>query len=184
MSVRRREKEMTLTELVVIHCAPTVKDVKCSSLVCLASLESFDVKELISLERKGLSSRFLTNRKGCPLLFLYRSRRLEEVIGGEASPVLTSLGYDTSSVERSLDRLEERMMEDDFPHEIGIFLGYPLDDVKSFVENRGENFILSGVWKVYHNPEKAKRTFRLYSECTKCLISEYEKEKELYRLCV
>ena len=175
---------MTLTELVVIHCAPTLKDVKCSSLVCLASLSSFDGKELKGLERKGLSFRFLTNRKGCPLLFLYRKKRLEDVIEGEASAPLSSLGYDTSSVERTLDRLEMRMMEDDFPHEIGILLGYPLDDVRSFVENRGENFILSGVWKVYHNPEKAKRTFRLYSECTKCLISEYEKEKELYRLCV
>ncbi len=175
---------MTLTELVVIHCAPTLKDVKCSSLVCLASLDSFDEKELSGLRRKGLSFRFLTNRKGCPLLFLYRKERLEEVIRGEASTVLASLGYDTTSVVRALDRLERRMMEDDFPHEIGIFLGYPLDDVRSFVENRGENFILSGVWKVYHNPEKAERTFRLYSECTKCLIAEYEKEKELDRLCV
>lgn len=175
---------MTLTELVVIHCAPTLKDKKCSSLVCLASLPSFDEKELAGLRRKGLSFRFLTNRKGCPLLFLYRRNRLEEIIGGEASPVLSSLGYDTSSVERTLDRLEKRMKEDDFPHEIGIFLGYPLDDVRSFVENRGENFILSGVWKVYHNPDKAEKTFRLYSECTRCLISEYEKEKELYRLCV
>lgn len=175
---------MTLTDLVVIHCAPTLADIKCSSLVCLGSLDSFDGKELGDLRRKGLSFRFLRNRKGCPLLFLYREKRLEAVISGEASSLLRALGYDTSSLGRSLDRLEERMAEDDFPHEIGIFLDYPLEDVRSFVKNRGENFIFSGIWKVYHNPEKAERTFRRYSECTRCLLSRYEKCKELYRLCV
>ncbi len=175
---------MTLTDLVVIHCAPTLADIKCSSLVCLASLSSFDEGELGGLGRKGLSFRFLTNRKGCPLLFLYRKKKLEAVISGEASPLLEKLGYDTSSVERSLDMLGRRMAEDDFPHEVGIFLDYPLEDVRSFVENRGENFILSGVWKVYHNPEKAEMTFRRYSECTRCLLSQYEECRELYRLCV
>ena len=74
-------------------------------------------------------------------------------------------------------------MEDSFPHEIGIFLGYPVEDVKSFIQNHGENYILSGVWKVYHDKETAERTFRLYSECTRCLVSRYDNGTPLEKLC-
>ena len=51
----------------------------------------------------------------------------------------------------------------DFPHEMGIFLGYPLGDVKGFIEHHGRNCLCSGYWKVYENEEKACETFRLYA---------------------
>ena len=51
----------------------------------------------------------------------------------------------------------------DFPHEMGIFLGYPLGDVKGFIEHHGRNCLCSGYWKVYENEEKARETFRLYA---------------------
>lgn len=50
-----------------------------------------------------------------------------------------------------------------FPHEIGIFLGYPIIDVEEYIKNKGENYLLSGYWKVYHNVNKAKKTFRYFS---------------------
>ena len=37
----------------------------------------------------------------------------------------------------------------DFPHEIGLLLGYPPEDVSGFIENGGKNFLCSGYWKVY-----------------------------------
>ncbi|MCD8022800.1 MAG: DUF3793 family protein [Lachnospiraceae bacterium] len=50
----------------------------------------------------------------------------------------------------------------DFPHEMGIFLGYPLEDVRGFIENRGQNFKMSGYWKVYGDVAYASRVFQLY----------------------
>ena len=45
----------------------------------------------------------------------------------------------------------------EFPHEIGLFLGYPVEDVKGFIKNRGKNCLYSGYWKVYGKmAEKAK----------------------------
>ena len=175
---------MTLERLVVIHCSPTLSALKCSSLVCLKNAGPFRKEELDSLEEKGVHHLFLTNRIGCPLLFLYRPGMLERIIRGrEESEILKPLGYDTSSLSASLERLSERLMEDSFPHEIGIFLGYPVEDVKSFIQNHGENYILSGVWKVYHDKETAERTFRLYSECTRCLVSRYDNGTPLEKLC-
>lgn len=46
-----------------------------------------------------------------------------------------------------------------FPHEIGLFLGYPVEDVKGFIENKGENCVKCGAWKVYCNPEEKMHFF-------------------------
>ena len=53
-----------------------------------------------------------------------------------------------------------------FPHEIGLFLGYPLQDVLGFIENRGQGSKLVGTWKVYGDEEAARRTFARYKKCT------------------
>jgi hypothetical protein len=52
-----------------------------------------------------------------------------------------------------------------FPHEIGLFLGYPVDDVLGFVKNKGQNYKFCGYWKVYGNVEKAKNNFYCYELC-------------------
>ena len=47
-----------------------------------------------------------------------------------------------------LRQLSRRLCcEADFPHEIGVFLGYPLTDVVGFIENQGRNFTCCGCWK-------------------------------------
>jgi hypothetical protein len=64
-----------------------------------------------------------------------------------------------------LDYLSKRCIRDDFPHEIGIFLGYPVEDVRGFVAHKGRNYKLCGYWKVYGDVEKAKKCFRRYDAC-------------------
>ena len=46
-----------------------------------------------------------------------------------------------------------------FPHEIGVLLGYPAEDVKGFVVNEGKNYLYSGYWKVYGDLSEAKQLF-------------------------
>ena len=38
--------------------------------------------------------------------------------------------------------------EQGFPHEIGVFLGYPVEDVEGYMQNDGKNFLLVGYWKM------------------------------------
>jgi hypothetical protein len=47
-----------------------------------------------------------------------------------------------------------------FPHEIGIFLGYPPADVSAFIETGGEAYLCCGYWKVYHDVAQAHDAFR------------------------
>lgn len=56
-------------------------------------------------------------------------------------------------------------VQEEFPHEIGIFLGYPLGDVIGFIKNAGHNCKCTGCWKVYCNECEAVRTFAKYKKC-------------------
>ena len=50
------------------------------------------------------------------------------------------------------------------PHEIGVFLGYPIEDVVSFVDSPSSKCKMVGYWKVYHDIEKAEIIFNKYDE--------------------
>ncbi|MDR2245683.1 MAG: DUF3793 family protein [Treponema sp.] len=73
-----------------------------------------------------------------------------------------------------LDRLKEQFTSGQFPHEVGIFLGYPVDDVLGFVEHNGQNYKLCGYWKVYGDVELAKACFRQYDECRECIQTLFQ----------
>ena len=76
------------------------------------------------------------------------------------------------------------MQSGTFPHEIGIFLGYPLADVKGFIINHGHNCLCCGDWKVYSDPENAVKTFRRYCKCKQIYRKMWEQGKDLRQLTV
>lgn len=50
-----------------------------------------------------------------------------------------------------------------FPHEIGVFLGYPLKDVRGFLENPAECLALRhGLWRVAGDPEESLEIMARY----------------------
>ena len=78
------------------------------------------------------------------------------------------LGYEEG--EDWILRFKERFQNykgagDVFPHEVGIFLGYPLWDIRAFIENPRQKAKLTGYWKVYFDVEGALRRFQLFDEC-------------------
>jgi hypothetical protein len=52
-----------------------------------------------------------------------------------------------------------------FPHEVGIFLGYPLEDVKAFEVMSGRACRYSGFWKVYGDVDTAQKQMEVYKSC-------------------
>ena len=66
-----------------------------------------------------------------------------------------------------LRELTRRLREgEEFPHEIGLFLGYPPEDVAGFMTHRGKNCKCVGCWKVYGDEYAARRRFAAYQSCT------------------
>lgn len=98
------------------------------------------------------------------VLFYKRSRLKETLAKVENSDYLIDQGYPASvGLDEALIRLKYRM-KNGFPHEIGVFLGYPLNDVISFIEHEGKDYLLCQYWKVYHNPERASKLFEDYDQ--------------------
>ena len=71
----------------------------------------------------------------------------------------------------------------EFPHEIGLFLGYPPEDVEGFIENSHE-CKMSGFWKVYGDVHSAELLFEKYKKCMKVYCEQWKNGKTIERLTV
>lgn len=170
-----------------VYTAPTLLGIKCGSLVSL-STEEFDIYTHIKTfnnkaSGKALKIKKLYDYKNRSLLLIYNEKLMKKRLAdNEVKNLLSCFGYsDNFSAEEYLQRLGVRLSENPtFPHEIGIFLDYPLEDVIGFMENKGENYKFCGCWKVYGNEEKAKRTFANYEKCRNFLCGKLNQGVDLY----
>ncbi|MDO4576053.1 MAG: DUF3793 family protein [Planctomycetia bacterium] len=64
---------------------------------------------------------------------------------------------------RQLERLQERFSKVTIPHEVGIFLGYPLKDVVGFIQN-APRVPVRGMWQVFGDPRESLRIMEMYRE--------------------
>ena len=155
-------------------CAPTLAGMKTGSLFA----ESFEsraqlVAELRRLNallgRKGLRAVSLRYQNGRALLYLYRPDQLRKDLRHQlAEKLLLEEGYPLGADENCIAYLARRLRErgaDAFPHEVGLFLGYPPEDVEAFIRQQGKNSKLTGFWKVYGDEEAARRVFSKYEKC-------------------
>lgn len=125
-------------------------------------------------------SKIQKNGKRLALIYVYKKKCVEAILSdGEVKKFITGFGYYSTNTDLCIRKLRKRLKNSSFPHEIGVFLGYPLNDVKGFIENKGRNYCLCGVWKVYSEKENAKRIFRNYEICRKKYWTEYIQDNSL-----
>ena len=72
----------------------------------------------------------------------------------------------------------------EFPHEVGLFLSYPPEDVKGFIDHRANGFKYAGLWKVYGDEEKARSLFAKYKKCTEIYCALWQSCSKLEQLAV
>ncbi len=102
-----------------------------------------------------------------------------------ACRLLEERGYTFGVPERYIVQLMQRLADDvEFPHEIGLFLGYPPKDVCGFIENRAGGYKCVGEWKVYGDEDKAKKTFAQYRKCKEVYCAQYAQGRSIERLTV
>jgi len=157
---------------VVRQAAPTLVGLKTGSLFpCRCeSRQSLNAQLRVMNRRigpKGLRIIALRQGGGRALVYLYRPKSLSrDLAGSDSRRLLAELGYDSCRSGRCLAELRRRLTQGgDFPHEIGLFLGYPPEDVRGFIENRGRRQKCSGVWKVYGDEAACRRRFEVYRRC-------------------
>ena len=189
--------ERNFETVMIEQCAPVLASLKPAGLFRYETSDSADLARRVKswntqLEPKGLRVRVL---KGCVrthryLVYVYRAGKLQAVLAdASVRSFLQQEGYrlpeDPADCGTLLTQLSRRLCcAAEFPHEIGIFLGYPLTDVVGFIENRGRNFTCSGCWKAYGDPTAAQRYFAQLNKCTAVYLRLFHSGTPILRLAV
>ena len=118
------------------------------------------------LDEIGLKSINLREDEKSLVALVYNENALEDTLSQECNlTFLEDIGYcREDNIDELLSGLISRYKEVHCPHELGIFLGIPLEDVKAFMECTRENCLMCGYWKVYGDKEKATRIFNHYDK--------------------
>ena len=181
-----------------LQCAPLIAGLKPSNLFNIPCEGVCQVRELIRDTGISMYVLFSTGRKAAVLL--YRRESLKKYM--EQEPVvgmLHKLGYQDTSLEAVLPvfrmRYRRYMQERrDFPHEMGLLLGYPVEDVKvhliygsyhevdssemafkiagsmAFKEACRKDNACTGYWKVYENLEQKQQLFQRFEYAKENLV--------------
>lgn len=145
------------------------------------------------LKPHGVCIEALAKRTTGTLLYVYRPDLLTESINQKkVATYLIQEGYDPANLATCIEHLHKRICGTDlvsqlsgscsFPHEIGFFLGYPYNDVIGFIENRGQDFLCSGCWKVYSHERDAQECFCRYKTYTAAYEQRFKEGASLEQL--
>ncbi len=176
------------TDFIVYNCAPTLSGVKVGNLVAQKYNGEEELREFIEaqdslLRSKGVHVIVLKLTAKTALIYVYRLKQLASLLSrSSVQNFLAKYGYKDFSVNGCLNYLKSRLLLSNFPHEIGVFLGYPLDDIQCFIDKKGADCPCVGIWKAYNNIDRAKLIFELFSKCTASCCRRYENGTDIYRL--
>ena len=178
-------------EMVIRHCSPTLAGMKTGSMFSCSFGEMSDLRSFIRrlnqlLVKKGLRVLPLRIQENRALIYVFRPKRLKQDLKHVTSTrLLKERQYDVNSSDRCIRHLMQRLKEnEEFPHEIGLFLGYPPEDVAGFIENKAADYKCVGTWKVYGDVTVAQRTFHKYKKCTSVYCTQFANGKSIERLTV
>ena len=145
-------------------------------------------KELAPL---GISVEYLYCKKQRVYLLVYRKDMMLHYFKQPAvKEFLIKQGYprtpdEEASLYETLCILRKRIIQGaEFPHEIGLFLSYPPEDVRGFIEHRDDGCKCTGLWKVYGDEANAKRLFAQYRKCTQIYCALWQAGSDMERLAV
>ncbi|MBC5736695.1 MULTISPECIES: DUF3793 family protein [Oscillospiraceae] len=177
-------------EVVVRHCSPTLVGIKPACLISLDAAEYPRLPRTVgeytrALGEKGLRFEVLCRCRRRFLVLVFRPKLLAEHLARpQAAQLLADADYPGDApLSALLRRLRQRLLAGgDFPHEIGLFLGYPSEDVAAFQTDGGAGCRLCGYWKVYHDVEGARRQFLRYDRCRDALLDRLRAGMTLSRL--
>lgn len=163
---------MSIDQIIIQCSAPSFCGIKPGNMFTMSSeLYSTDVARKYKKEffKHGILLKTFKTSKNLVMFFTYDFVWIRKIL--DDSLVLAYLGGKNYPVEKGtfaiMNELFKRLkLQNGFPHEVGIFLGYPLEDVINFEQQEGKNCKYCGYWKSYANPEEAKRFCGKYKCCS------------------
>lgn len=178
-------------EIFIRYCSPTLAGIKTANLFSCHFKDEKEMRESVRrlnviLVKKGIRVVPLRFHEGCALIYAYRpSKLLQDLQQADACSLLKERGYVSEAPERCIVQLIRRLADGgEFPHEIGLFLGYPPEDVCGFIENKAGGYKCVGEWKVYGDVDQAREIFAKYRKCTEVYCTQFAQGKSIEWLTV
>lgn len=166
--------QKNLETQLALQCAPVLLGIKVSNLLILEKEKQqeavgFFLETELSCQLLSISEKKVT-------FLIYREKELAAYLNEHGvKEQMEEFGYGMCRLEEVLAEFAGRYQrymeaEAEFPHEMGLLLGYPLEDVTGFIRNKGENFLYAGYWKVYANLSAALKRFSDYSRAKEAAV--------------
>ncbi|CDI48836.1 DUF3793 family protein [Clostridium tetani] len=182
--IKNLEDKEYMFSILAYNIAPTILKNKPSTIVNLSK----DNRNLYVLWDKygeefqryfSVETYSLKDTNDFKLKLFYRKESLENhLYKKENINFLQKIGYNESKdIEGYLDMLKIRY-KNQCPHELGVFLGIPLEDIEGFIDNSTYDYLLNGYWKVYKNVEEAEKTFEEYDKARLNILNSVYKKQE------
>lgn len=160
-----------IENFLVYHTALVIAKVKPAVTITLgkrkmeriSAWNKYGSKFLSSIELKFIK---LRENENSIILMVYDEELLEKEINTKDHiEFLNKLGYsDKLNINEYVKFLKIRYQKYHCPHELGVFLGIPIEDVRDFMECTDKKCLLCGYWKVYNNIVNAENIFTKYDK--------------------
>ena len=167
-------RQSKLSDQIVKHCSPTLAGLKSGNMFSMLCENFQDMLcEIRSLNQrlavKGVKIIPLRYSGGRCLIYVFRINALRSDLAAEqACEILKDSGYRSCKAGECIGKLLKRLnSSEQFPHEIGLFLGYPPEDVCGYIRNKGKRSKCTGYWKVYGDENFALAKFESFKMCTR-----------------
>ncbi|MDA8429681.1 MAG: DUF3793 family protein [Geobacteraceae bacterium] len=167
-----------LTAHIMMECSEVLAGVKPANLISLVNRTRPCGRNLYELWQRhheelatrlgNLSCRVLQTRQRALLLLCYNHDHLERHLSHAGiRALLRKSGYGVGApCETLLEILCRRVGgKNIFPHEIGLFIGYPAKDVAAFMGLVKLPFTCQGPWKIYGDPTESLDLAKQYRRC-------------------
>lgn len=163
------------------HCGPAILGIKASNLINLPLADYpnilDEIKHLNEIFNPYYYFMILSKKNGKILILVFQLDAIKKaVLNNDSFSFLVSNGYPSKkNIFTLLKYLKKRIKQSDsFPHEIGVFLGYDLNDTIAFLNN-DKKCLYTGYWKVYSDLEKKLQTFLMFTKCRNNLLEMLSK---------
>lgn len=171
--IREMDSERIENQL-ILQCAPLIVGLRISTLFIVANC---DVRKICTLLRGSALSYYVIHRTADKTtMLLFHRKKLEAYFSNSGvEKFLQDAGYTKFQLREIMFGFGKRYADyrcgkSGFPHELGLLLGYPLEDVEGYIKNNGENALFTGCWKVYAHEEEKRRLFRMFELAKEILI--------------
>lgn len=161
--INKFENLSDLDSFIIYLISPVITGIKPSSTITLNKDQSRRLEYIYDKKLSSIDFEY-TKIRSCEkkdLILIYNLNSLSKYLEIESNKkILKDSGYSNMNIKDMIQKLKFKILDGEFPHEIGLFLGIPACDVEGFLNCK--KCIHSGYWKVYDNLDIANKLFNLY----------------------